>query len=102
MWIVLINLIDNVWKYLYKYLVLEIVIGKKQNVFFVRDNGVGFDMWYVDKLFGVFQCLYGKDEFEGIGIGLVIVVRIIYCYGGDIWVESVVDYGVMFYFILLV
>ncbi len=103
--VVLENLLGNAWKFTQNQPEAKIELGiirqEEQPVYFVRDNGVGFDMAFADKLFGAFQRLHTREEFEGTGIGLATVHRIIRRHGGRIWVESRVNQGTTFYFTLL-
>jgi PAS domain S-box-containing protein len=101
---VLQNLLDNAWKFTSKHPKTRIEFGvteqEGKKVYFVRDDGAGFDMRYVDKLFGTFQRIHGVDEFPGNGVGLAIIQRIIHHHGGQVRAEGAVEKGATFYFTL--
>lgn len=98
------NLLSNAWKYSSKRETIDIEFGQEveggERVYYVKDNGAGFDMHYVDKLFHAFQRLHGPEEFPGTGIGLATVQRIIRRHGGRIWAHSVQNEGATFFFTL--
>jgi len=100
--ILLQNLFSNAWKYTAKKAVTEITLGRLEgagaNIFYISDNGAGFDMKYASKLFGAFQRLHHDHEYEGTGIGLATVQRIIDRHGGKVWGESELGKGATFYF----
>jgi PAS domain S-box-containing protein len=102
--VVLENLLSNAWKFTSKkerpWIIFEAISQNGDKVYRVRDNGAGFDMAYADKLFGAFQRLHKHTDFEGYGIGLATVMRIINRHGGRIWAEGYVDQGASFYFVL--
>jgi len=104
--IVLTNLLDNAWKFTSQHPTARIEFGTMQKddktVYYLRDDGAGFDESYTEKLFAPFQRLHSPSEFEGTGIGLATVRRIINRHGGSIWAESKVEQGATFYFTLSV
>lgn len=100
-----INLLSNAIKYSKHKIKTQIEIGAYQEagriVYYIKDAGAGFDMQYYDKLFGVFQRLHSQEEFEGTGIGLAIVQKIVHRHNGTVWAESTLNEGSCFYFSLL-
>jgi light-regulated signal transduction histidine kinase (bacteriophytochrome) len=102
--LVWINLISNAIKFSKHKSKPSIEIGSYQKdnlvIYYVKDNGAGFDMQYYDKLFGVFQRLHSQEEFEGTGIGLAIVQKIVHRHNGTVWAESKLNEGACFYFSL--
>ena len=103
--IVLQNLLDNAWKFTARHPRATIEVGMatatdSPRVYFVRDDGAGFDMKYGGQLFGVFQRLHTRAEFPGTGIGLATIKRIVHRHGGRVWAEGAVERGATFYFTL--
>ncbi|MBD2214145.1 GAF domain-containing protein [Calothrix sp. FACHB-156] len=102
----LTNLLDNSWKFTSKHTQARIEFGAITQasdipIYFIRDDGAGFDMAYANKLFSPFQRLHRIDEFPGTGIGLAIVQRIVHRHGGRVWAEGIVEQGATFYFTLV-
>ncbi|HUX88696.1 MAG TPA: ATP-binding protein [Chloroflexota bacterium] len=102
--IALENLLGNAWKFTATRNRAEISFGRTtidgSPAYFIRDNGVGFDMAYVDRLFNAFQRLHSTQEFAGSGVGLATVRRVIVRHGGKVWAEAIVDRAATFYFTL--
>ena len=98
------NLLANAWKYTGKNATARIEFGTVERdgctAYFVRDDGAGFDMRQAEKLFGAFQRLHSESEFEGTGVGLATVKRIVHRHEGEFWAEAAVERGATFYFTL--
>ena len=101
---ILFELLANAWKFTSKQAAARIEIGATESggtrAFFVRDDGAGFDMCCADHLFGAFQRMHTSGEFDGHGIGLATVQRLVVRHGGRVWAEAAVDKGATFYFTL--
>ena len=101
---VLVNLLDNAVKFTGKCRTAQVEAGGrvdgKEHVYHIKDNGVGFDMAFYDKVFGVFRRLHHNDEFKGMGVGLANVQQIIKKHGGRVWAEGKINEGATFYFSL--
>ncbi len=102
--IMMTNLLHNAWKFTEKKELAKIDIGSviidNEKVYYVRDNGVGFNLSYAKKLFGAFQRMHKPNDYPGIGIGLAMVQRVVMRHGGNIWVETEVDNGATFYWVI--
>jgi light-regulated signal transduction histidine kinase (bacteriophytochrome) len=102
--VILENILGNAWKFTSKRLGARIEVSQEvrenENVFFVRDNGAGFDIEHAQRLFAPFQRLHSAEDFEGTGIGLATVHRVVSRHGGRIWAEAATDSGATFFFTL--
>ena len=102
--VILVNLLGNAWKFTSRHGAARIAVGVTdadgERAFFVRDDGAGFDPGHAEHLFGPFQRLHSTEEFEGDGIGLATVQRLVARHGGRVWAEAEVEKGATFYFTL--
>jgi PAS domain S-box-containing protein len=102
--ILLNNLLGNAWKFTERHPAARIELGESTErgkpAYFIRDDGAGFEMAYVDKLFGAFQRLHSNNDYQGSGIGLAIVKRIVHRHGGEVWAQGAVEKGATFFFML--
>jgi light-regulated signal transduction histidine kinase (bacteriophytochrome) len=100
----LVNLLENAWKFTSKHSSARIEFGVANDtgkkIYFVKDDGAGFDMAYAHKLFGAFQRLHSMSDFPGNGIGLATIQRVIHRHGGQVWAEGAIEEGATFYFTL--
>ena len=101
---ILLELLANAWKFTGKHATARIEVGQTdsggERVFFVRDDGAGFEMRWADHLFGAFQRMHPSDDFDGHGIGLATVQRLVIRHGGRVWAEAAVERGATFFFTL--
>ena len=104
LWVLLENIFENAWKYTANNPQARVEFASMQDgeeaIYYVKDNGVGFDMSYYNKLFGTFERLHHEAQYEGTGIGLATVKKIVQRHGGKVWADGEVNIGATFYFTL--